>query len=76
MGTLDHTMEGLSTEIADGLQLLGSIEDIQLLGMIQDIVDFTDSADQFTAIISVGFVLALFICSTVSLVLWHIHSHG
>ena len=65
MGILDDATEGFIAEISDGLQLLGQIEDIQLPGMIEGIVDFTDTADQFTAIISVGFVLALFIYSMV-----------
>jgi hypothetical protein len=65
MGLLDDAMEVLIAEIGDGLQVLGLIEDIQLLGMIEDIVDFRDTADQFTLIISAGILLALFICSMV-----------
>lgn len=65
MGPHDDAVDVSIAEIGDGLQLLGQIQDIQLLGMIEGILDFADTADQFTAIISAGFVLALFICSIV-----------
>ena len=65
MGPLDDAVEVSMAEIGDGLQLLGQIEDIQLLGMIEGIVDFADTAEQFTAIISAGILLALFIYSMV-----------
>jgi hypothetical protein len=61
MEPLDDAVEFSTAEIADGLQLLGQIQDIQLLGLIEGIVDFADTAEQFTAIISAGIVLALFI---------------
>jgi hypothetical protein len=65
MGPLDDAVEVSIAEIDDGLQLFGQIEDIQLLGMIEGIVDFADTAEQFTAIISAGILLALFIYSMV-----------
>jgi hypothetical protein len=65
MEPLDDAVEVSMAEIADGLQLLGQIQDVQLLGMIEGIVDFADTADQFTSIISAAILLALFIYSIV-----------
>jgi hypothetical protein len=54
MGVLADVIEVLIVELGDG--------GLQAIAILEDIITDIDTAAQFPAIISVGIVLALFIC--------------